>query len=328
MSIATKQTFIKDLTQKLGNTLTVDAMNALTSALTDELSKFSLEQTDNTQADVETEEVLEEFLAAKQLEGRSPKTINHYRYILTRMFRDINLPLRDIMIYSLRRYLAKLKAAGMQDVTVEGIRCTISSFFGWVHRENLLPTNPAANLSPIHCEKKVKKPFTPIDIEELKAHCITLRDRAIISLLMSTGCRISEVCGMNRTDIDFANLECVVHGKGNKQRMVFFDDVSAMLVKRYLKERTDAKPALFIGKGSDRLTPGGVRFMLSKLAQHANVTNVHPHRFRRTLATNLVNHGMPIQEVARILGHEKIDTTMKYVFLTTASVKNSYQKYA
>lgn len=328
MSIATKQVFIKDVTQKLSSTLTVDAMTALTSALTEEFSRFSLEQTEETHADVETGEVLEEFLSAKELEGRSPKTIEHYRYILTRMLKDINLPLRDIMIYSLRRYLAKLKAAGMQDVTIEGIRCTISSFFGWIHRENLLPTNPAANLSPIHCEKKVKKPFSSIDIESLKECCTSLRDRAIISVLMSTGCRISEVCGLNRDDIDFANLECVVHGKGNKQRTVFLDDVSAMLVKRYLRQRTDVKPALFIGKGSDRLTPGGVRFMLSKLAQAADVDNVHPHRFRRTLATNLVDHGMPIQEVAHILGHEKIDTTMKYVFLTTTGIKTSYKKYA
>ena len=166
------------------------------------------------------------------------------------------------------------------------------------------------------------------DFEHLKENCTTLRDRAIISLLLSTGCRISEICGLNRDSIDFANLECVVLGKGNKQRTVFIDEVTAMLVKRYLFSREDRHEALFVGKGSSRLTPGAIRLMLNKIADVAGVTHVHPHRFRRTLATNLVDHGMPIQEVANILGHEKLETTMKYVYVNKTNVKNDYRKYA
>lgn len=328
MSIETKQMFIKGLTQKLGTTLTAHDMETVASALADELSKFSIERTDGGQADIETGELLEEFLAAKQVEGKSPKTIAHYRYILSRMLKDINLPIRSIMVYSLRRYLAKLKTDGMQDVTIEGIRCCISSFFGWIHREGLLPVNPAANLGPIKFEKKVKKPFTSVDISVLQEQCTNIRDRAIINMLLSTGCRISEICGLNRDSIDFSTQECTVHGKGNKQRTVFIDDVATMLLKRYLAERTDEHEALFVGKGSSRLTPGGVRFMLNKLADKSNVVHVHPHRFRRTLATSLVAHGMPIQEVAFIMGHEKLDTTMKYIYLNKASVKNDYRKFA
>ena len=328
MSVEVKQMFIKDVTQKLSGTLTVDAMNSLTSVLADEFSKFTLQQTDDTTFDITTSEYIDEFLAAKEVEGKSPKTIARYRYVLERMFREINLPIKDVMIFTLRKYLAGLKQQGMQDITIEGVRCVISSFFGWLHRENLINSNPAGNLGPIHCEKKVKKPFSSTDVERIKENCSNIRDRAIVSLLLSTGCRISEICSLDRDSIDFANLECVVLGKGNKQRTVFLDDVTAMLVKRYLFQRTDKKRALFVGKGTDRLSPQGVRKMLKNIAQHADVEKVHPHRFRRTLATNLVDRGMPIQEVASILGHEKLETTMKYVYVNKINVHNNYQKYA
>lgn len=328
MSVETKQAFVKGIVQKMSDTLTYSEMNTLTAALERELSVYQLDRTENVNADVDAQELLTEFLAAKEVEGKSSKTIEHYRYILTRMLRDINLPIRDIMVFTLRRYLAKLKQDGMQDVTIEGIRSCISSFFGWLHRENLLPTNPAGNLAPIRCEKKVKKPLTSVDIEHLKECCVNIRDRAIVSVLLSTGCRISEICGLNKDSVNFSTRECTVHGKGNKQRVVYIDDVTAMLLRRYLMSRMDASEAMFVGKGSSRLTPGGIRRMLNHLAMHAGVTNVHPHRFRRTLATTLVDHGMSIQEVATLLGHEKLETTMKYVYVNQTAVKNDYMKYA
>ena len=145
---------------------------------------------------------------------------------------------------------------------------------------------------------------------------------------MSTGCRISEMTQLNRNDIDLTNLECTVLGKGNKERTVYLDPVAAMLIRDYLNERIDDYPALFIGKGTDRISPHGVRFMLNKVAEKSSVDHVHPHKFRRTLATNLIRHGMPIQEVASILGHDKLDTTMQYVVLDKTEVKHSYMKYA
>jgi site-specific recombinase XerD len=149
----------------------------------------------------------------------------------------------------------------------------------------------------------------------------------MISFLLSTGCRISEVCGLNRESVDLKNLECTVLGKGDKERTVFFDDVTAMLLNRYFSERKDNSPALFAGKGTDRMTPGGVRAKLKTIAQRAHVENVHPHRFRRTLATTLIDRGMDIQEVAALLGHEKLDTTLKYVYINKVNVKNAYKKY-
>ena len=235
---------------------------------------------------------------------------------------------RSITVYHLRQYLAQEKARGIADSTLEGTRQVFSSYFNWLQREGLIQTNPTANLGAIKCAKKIKLTYSEIDIERLKFNCKRLRDRAIVCFLKSTGCRISEMTQLNRDDIDLAALEVTVLGKGNKERTVYLDQVTGMLIDEYLKSRTDDHPALFIGKGTERLKPGGVRYMLRHLAERASVNHVHPHKFRRTLATNLIRHGMPIQEVAAILGHDKLDTTMRYVVLDKSDVKNSYRKYA
>jgi site-specific recombinase XerD len=180
----------------------------------------------------------------------------------------------------------------------------------------------------IKCAKKIRLPYSAEDIERLKETCGTIRDKAIISFLLSTGCRVSEVCALNREDIDINSLECKVLGKGNKERTVYFDKVTAMLLNRYILTRDDISPALFIGKGSKRLTAQGMRYMLKKVSEKANVENVHPHRFRRTLATNLIDRGMPIQEVVAVLGHDRIDTTTDYIYIEKENVKSAYRKYA
>ena len=176
--------------------------------------------------------------------------------------------------------------------------------------------------------KKQKLPFSNVDIEKLKEKCTCSRDKAIICFLLSTGCRISEVTQLNKSDIDFQKKQCKVLGKGSKERIVYIDDVTILLLNRYFSERKDQSEALFVGRGTARMTPGGIRYMLRNLAEDAKVENVHPHRFRRTLATNLIYRGMPIQEVAKILGHEKLDTTMKYVYLDNNTLKFSYNKFS
>jgi site-specific recombinase XerD len=221
-----------------------------------------------------------------------------------------------------------MKARGIQDRTLEGIRSVYCSYFGWLQKEGLLPSNPCANLTAIKSTKKVRVPYTDVDIEKLKEACQCNRDKALISFLLSTGCRISEVCGLNRDSINFVSGECTVLGKGDKERVVFIDDVTGMLLRRYLSERSDNYDALFVGRGSERMTPGGVRARLHRIAAEAGVENVHPHRFRRTLATSLIDRGMKIQDVASILGHDKLDTTMQYVFMNKDNVKNEYKKYA
>ena len=220
-----------------------------------------------------------------------------------------------------------MKDRGLSDRTLEGIRSVFSSYFGWLQKEGLITKNPCANLGPIKYMKKVRLPFSDVELHKIKEACKSKRDLAIVYFLLSTGCRISEVCALNRDSIDFDKKECVVLGKGNKERKVYIDNVTAMILQRYLDERTDASEALFAGKGTDRMKPGGMRKLLNGIADRAGVENVHPHRFRRTLATNLINRGMTIQEVANILGHENINTTMTYVFVDQANVHNSYERY-
>jgi len=328
MSVAAKQQLIKRIEQRMREGISVSAMDVLIDALNQELGSYELETIETSETDSDTEDFLDAFLSAKKLEGRSEKTIAHYEYILSRFFKEVKTPIREITVFHLRGYLTKRKARGISDKTLEGERTVFSSFFGWVHKEGLLKMNPCANLSAIKCPKVVRLPFTDVELEKLRQACQSARDKAIIFFLLATGCRISEACGLDRTDIDFAHGECIVYGKGSKERPVFLDDVAAMYLRRYLAERTDDLPALFVGKGTKRMSPHGVRKMLCTVSARAGVENVHPHRFRRTLATNLIARGMPIQEVAAILGHDKLDTTMTYVYLNRDDVHNSYKKYA
>lgn len=327
MSVEAKQQLIKAMQKRLRCDLTVDAMEAITDALTEELGRYSVEYAGDD-AGSTSEECLEAFLAAKRLEGRSEKTIARYEYILGRLFEEVRVPVQEITVFHLRGYLTRRKSLGIAESTLEGDRNVYSAYFGWLHKEGLLKSNPCGNLSPIKCPKVVRLPFSDVELAKLRDHCESTRDRAILDFLLATGCRISEVCALNRQDIDFAHGQCIVYGKGAKERPVYLGDVAAMYLRRYLAERKDALPALFAGMGTERMTTDGVRKMLLRLAERAGVDDVHPHRFRRTLATNLIARGMPLQEVAAILGHDKLDTTMKYVYLDRQDVQNSYRKYS
>ena len=328
MSIEAKQMLLLDFSNELANILTVDGRDTVLCILSELLAKYELVQTNNTEFyDMETDELLDAYISAKTIEGRSPKTLDRYKYIITKMMKSINIPVRKISVFHIRTYLTKEKQRGLSDRTLEGTREVLSAFFGWLHREGLINSNPISNLGTIKYAKVTRLPYTQVDIEKLKESCNNDRDRAIISFLLSSGCRISEVCALNRTDIDFDNKQCTVLGKGNKERIVYIDDITVLHLKRYLNSRKDEYEALFIGKNTKRLQPGGIRYMLKKVANKAEVSNTHPHRFRRTLATSLIDHGMPIQEVAIILGHDKLDTTMGYVYTDNKNVKNSYEKY-
>ncbi len=326
MAIEAKVVFLNRMEKSLGEILTASKMTEVMSALSDELANYQFEQA--KPIDFAGDDFLDAFLSAKEIEGRSEKTIERYRYIITKFMDEIRIPTRSITVFHLRKYLNDQKNRGLADSTLEGFREVFSSYFNWLQKENLIENNPCSNLGAIKCQKKVKLAYSEVDLEKLKQCCTKIRDKAIICFLLSTGCRISEAIQLNRDDIDLRNRECKVLGKGNKERIVYIDTITAMTLSEYLKNRKDDLPALFIGKGSERLKPGGVRLMLHKLQVEANIeTVVHPHRFRRTLATNLIHRGMPIQEVARILGHEKLDTTMKYVCLNDKDIKYSYNKF-
>lgn len=328
MSIIAKQTFIAELRERLRTKMTLAEIEELSREISEQLTYYKMERVEEDDGRNEFEEFLSLFINTKRIEGRSEKTLDRYAYILKRYKETDPTPIHKITVYNIRQYLAKEKTRGIADSTLQGYRDVFSAFFGWIHRERLIPLNPCANLNPIKCKKEIRLPYTSVEIERLKEVCSSVRDKAIICFLLSTGCRISEVCGLNRADVDFNNLECTVLGKGNKERTVYLDSVAAMQLQKYLDSREDDDEALFTGKGTSRMQPGGIRRCLRVIGNRAGVPNVHPHRFRRTLATNLIKHGMPIQEVANILGHEKLDTTMMYVYLDKQSVKNSYKKYS
>lgn len=302
-------------------------MNCALSILADQLQEFDVEERGGGQSNT-YDDLVSAFIFAKQIEGKSIKTLERYMYIIKRMQKEIQVPIRKVNVYHLRQYLMSGRSKGWSDRTLEGYRSVFCSFFNWLWKEGLIQDNPTTNLAPIRCIKEVKLPYSDVDIERLKESCRTIRDKAIVCFLLSTGCRIGEVTQLNRQDINLNRMECKVLGKGNKERIVYMDSVATMMLKRYLSKRTDHYDALFVGKGSSRMTPGGIRNMLVVLSKDSGVPNVHPHRFRRTLATNLINHGMAIQDVAHILGHDKLDTTMKYVYINDEDVRTKYRKYS
>lgn len=325
MSIESKAVFVNNIQSKFSSLMTADCMNKAMEIIADQLEGFSLEQTEKRSYGAE--EFLEAYVNSLRVEGKSPKTIERYRYLITRMMQAINIPTRSITVYHLRKYLADEKMRGISDRTLEGNRQVYNAYFNWLQRECLIAENPAANLGAIKYQKKIKTVFSEVDIEKMKRSCSSLRDKALICFLFATGCRVSEVVGLNRSDVNLNTMECVVLGKGGKERTVFIDPVAAMVLQEYLNSRFDNKEALFAGRETDRLSAAGIRRALKRVQEMAGVEHVHPHKFRRTRATTLIRHGMPIQEVAEILGHDKLDTTMKYVVLNKVDIKNSYRKY-
>lgn len=210
--------------------------------------------------------------------------------------------------------------------TISHARQVFSSCFGWLHREGLIDKNPVGNLSAIKVPKKKKEVYSDVDMEKLKAGCAKLRDKAIIYLLESSMCRISELIALNRDSIDFENRQFIVHGKGDKDRVAFLDKVTAYIIKEYLKTRNDDCEALFVNRYKERISDDGVRWMLKELAKAMDVNHVHPHKFRRTSATNNAKKGMPVQHIQYLLGHENIDTTMEYVQVFGEEAKIKYMQ--
>ena len=335
MSIEAKQEMLREVSSGLSDKIPSAHAETALSVMADTMSNYEIESLENKDDSAEKEDCLKAYIDAKHIEGRSVKTIERYEYVIRKFYDTCERGPRKTTVFHIRNYLAKCKSIGNSDRTIEGYRSILYGYFAWLAREGLIATNPAVNIAPIRYEKKVREPYSDVDLYRIHEccdvergnRCTSVRNKAIIAFLESTGCRISEVCGLNRDNINFDENECVVHGKGNKERIVYLNDVASMLLKRYLTSRNDSSPALFIGKRSERMTPGGIRFLLKRFEEKACLSNVHPHRFRRTLATNLIDRGMPIQEVSKLLGHEHLDTTMTYVYVDQTAIKNSFKKY-
>lgn len=300
-------------------------------AITIVLNKYELQErcTEITVRDNSNEGILRKFVATKRVEGISESTIKRYTEQNMTLINFLGKPINQITTYDIRFYLSiKRERDNVSNRTLDGMRRCYSSFFKWLVNEGYISKNPCASLSPIKYKKIVKKPYTATELEKLRKTCNTIRDLALVDFLYSTGCRVSEVVKLDIVDIDFETMQCTVLGKGNKERIVYLSEVATMHLKEYISSRNDFSNALFIGKGGKRLSKNGIEAFLRKLGKKAGVENVHPHRFRRTLATNLLDHDVAIQDVATILGHADLKTTQVYCYISQKNVENAYRKFA
>lgn len=276
------------------------------------------------------EEELGAFLTRKQVEGRSGGTIKQYKLHLKRMLQYINKPVKDITEADLFIYISLYKKQrGVSNVYLDNIRLVFSSFFGWLNNKGYISKNPAAGLEPIKKEKRIKKALSDTELETLRRNCIIKRDTALVEFLYSTGVRVSELISLNRQDINYSNMNVVVYGKGAKERETYLTAAACMHLKEYIQTRTDDNEALFVSlkEPHKRLTVAGIEEILRRLGKETGIEKVHPHRFRRTMATNILNKGMPIEEVKEVLGHSKLDTTLIYCQISKENVRHHHRKY-
>lgn len=276
------------------------------------------------------EEALQAFLAAKSIEGCSKRSISFYQSTLEKMFVNVTKTYYSVTTEDIRLYLSQHRENNnVSKTTIDNIRRIISSFFSWLENEDYIVKSPARRIRKVKTPKLVKETFSEESIELMRQNCKSLRDLAIIDLLYSTGIRVGELVKLNISDIDFSNKECIVLGKGDKQRKVYFDAKTKIHLQQYIATRKDNNAALFVSLLSpyNRLKVSGVEIALRKIGQRLEVGNVHPHKFRRTLATKAIDKGMPIEQVQHLLGHAKIDTTLEYAMVDDENVKNSHKKY-
>lgn len=276
------------------------------------------------------EELINKFISAKEIEGCSQRTTKYYESTLLKMNSKMNKGITHMTTDDLRSYLTEYqKINNCSKASVDNIRRNLSSFFSWLEEENYILKSPMKRIHKIKVDKVIKETYSDETLELLRDNCGCLRDLAIIDLLASTGMRVGELVKLNINDIDFENRECVVFGKGNKERPVYFDARTKIHLKNYLNTRNDNDPALFVSLDvpHERLNISGVEIRLRQLGRRLGIQKVHPHKFRRTVATKAIDKGMPIEQVQSLLGHSQIDTTMHYAMVNQNNVKESHRKY-
>ena len=275
-------------------------------------------------------ELMEAFLAAKRVEGCSQKSLKYYRSTINAMLDTVGKQVQEIVTGDLRTYLtAYQKEKGSSKVTIDNIRRILSSFFSWLEDEDYILKSPVRRIHKVKTASNIKETYSDETLELMRDSCTEMRDLAMIDLLASTGMRVGEMVLLNREDIDFNERECAVFGKGDKERMVYFDARTKLHLQSYLDSRTDENAALFVSLKAphSRLTIGGVETRLRELGKRLGVSKVHPHKFRRTLATMAIDKGMPIEQLQQLLGHKRIDTTLQYAMVKQSNVKLAHKKY-
>ena len=279
---------------------------------------------------ISNQEYLKMFIEAKQIEGCSARTLQYYQVTIEHLLKNIDTVIRKITTDEIRTYLAEYQQRNnCSKVTVDNVRRNISSFFSWLEEEDYILKSPMRRIHKIKTKQPVKEIISDEMIERLRDNCRCSRDLAMIDLLYSTGIRVGELVGLNISDIDFEERECVVYGKGDKERRVYFDAKAKLHLQNYINSRTDTNPALFVTLDSpyERLKISGVEIRVRELGRKLNIEKIHPHKFRRTMATRAIDKGMPIEQVQKILGHSQIGTTMQYAIVNQNNVKTSHRRY-
>ena len=316
---------IVTIVNKMADYLNISQMKKLQEVLLQTFSKNTIQK-----EEISNDEYLRLFLDAKRIEGCSERTIKYYSVTVVRMLQKIETPVRKISTEEIRKYLVDYqKINDCSKVTVDNVRRNISSFFSWLEEEDYILKSPMRRIHKIKTKQPVKEIISDEAIELLRDHCQCPRDLAMIDLLYSTGIRVGELVNLNISDIDFEARECIVFGKGDKERKVYFDAKAKLHLLNYLHKRDDDNPALFVTLDAphERLKISGVEIRIRTLGRKLNMGKIHPHKFRRTMATRAIDKGMPIEQVQKLLGHSQIDTTMQYAIVIQTNVKTSHQKF-
>lgn len=330
MSKDYRMMFIRDIETALATQFTPEQVNMISVAAVKALDAYEITErcTDLVPLGDDNERLIKRYRACLMVDGRSEKTIYQYVRTAQKLSEAIRKPFKDMGAYDIRFFLAMEQERGISARTRENQRANLSAFFQWMTDDDLIPKNPIAKLKSIKYPDEVRKPFSDIEIDALKSGCRTQKERAVIEMLLSTGVRVSELASMEVNDINLDNLSVhVVHGKGAKERITYLTAVSAKHLLKYLGERTETGTALFYNQKHQQIGTDGIRYIINAIAERSGVEDAHPHRFRRTFATNLAKRGMDIQEIQRLLGHSNLNTTMTYVFVEDGNVKASYNKY-
>ena len=270
------------------------------------------------------------FIAAKRIEGCSEKTLKYYRTTIDSMVSSLDKNVRHILTEDLRIYLTNYQSRNHSSrVTIDNIRRILSSFFSWLEDEDYIIKSPVRRIHKVKTTSSIKETYSDEELEKMRDNCKELRDLAMIDMLASTGMRVGEMVLLNRDDINFVERECVVFGKGDKERVVYFDARTKLHLTEYINSRIDDNPALFVTLRAPhkRIQIGGIEHRLREMGRRLNIPKVHPHKFRRTLATMAIDKGMPIEQLQRLLGHQRIDTTLQYAMVKQSNVKTAHRKY-
>ena len=325
-----RKELIADVMQRMLPYLDNAQMKQLEQAMENVLQNYEITGINTGFAEDDNQTLLDAFLSSKRIEGCSEKTLKYYRTTLETMLASLEKNVRRVFTEDLRTYLTEYQNRNQcSKVSIDNIRRILSSFFAWLEDEDYIVKSPVRRIHKVKTATCIKETYTDEDLERMRDNCENLRDLAIIDMLASTGMRIGEMVLLNRRDINFNERECVVFGKGDKERVVYFDARTKLHLQEYLEGRQDKNPALFVSLKApyERVKIGGIETRLREIGKKLNIIKVHPHKFRRTLATMAIDKGMPIEQLQRLLGHQRIDTTLQYAMIKQSNVKIAHKKY-